>query len=190
MYKPSYLLYGPKTATSWGTPVNLKGAQGAPGGAANVKVDTFTVAGNDWIWNSQYIYETSASSYTEYFTRYYVRLNSSITQAVLDGGAVIAYFQPSPVNNPGQWAPLPYQFDSSFGYTFNYVYVTSPGQIVLHYFFIQTDSTATVPTLSTYNDETRMFKVVAISGNIIAAARQKHINLNNYDEMARFTGIK
>jgi hypothetical protein len=189
--KTNYLLYGPKTATGWGTPIALQGPAGpaGPEGNANVKTDVFTVAGSDWIYNSQYVYETSAGSYTEYFTRYYVRANNTVTQDVLNNGMVLVYFTPSPVNNPNQWAPLPYQFDSSFGYTYNYVYVTAVGQVTLHYFFIQTDPTATLPTLSTYNDETRQFKIVTVTGTTGNFLVLHHINLNNYEEVSRVTGL-
>jgi hypothetical protein len=196
--KQSFLLYGPKTTAGWPTPVSLTGPagpqgpvgpQGPQGGSINVMVDTFSVKGSDWLWNSQYIFETSAGSYTEYFTRYYVRTNKSITAGVLDTGLVVVYFTPSLINNPYQWAPLPYQFDSSFGYTDNYVYVTAVGQVTLHYFFIQTDPTATLPTLSTYVDETRRFKVVTITGRAYKAAVANHVNLNNYQEMSKITGL-
>ncbi|MBB3055060.1 hypothetical protein [Mucilaginibacter gotjawali] len=194
----NFLLYGPKIAAGWPVPVSLTGPtgpkgpvgpQGPPGGATNVKVDTFTVKGSDWLWNSQYVYETSPGSYTEYFTRYYVRHNSSVTAGVLDTGLVVVYFTPSPVNNPYQWAPLPYQFDSSFGYTDNYVYVTAVGQVTLHYFFIQTDPNSTLPTLSTYNDETRKFKIVTITGKAFKSAVANHVNFNNYQEVSRITGL-
>jgi hypothetical protein len=195
--KTNYLLYGPKTASGWGSPINLQGPAGAQGpagpqgpqGNANVMTDVFSVGGAQWLWNSQYVYETSSGSYTEYFTRYYVRLNTTITQNVLSDGLVLVYFQPSPVNNPNQWEPLPYQFDSSFGFTYNYVYVTAVGQVTLHYFFIQTNSTATLPTLSTYNDEVRQFKIVTITGTLIGVLHQQHINLNNYQEVSKATGL-
>jgi len=197
--KNTFLLYGPKTAANgWGTPTNLAGPagpagptgpQGPSGGAANTYTDVFTIHGSDWLWNSQYVYETSPGSYTEYFTRYYVRKNSTVSQNVLNTGMVLCYFTPSPVYNPNQWEPLPYQFDSSFGYTDNYVYVTSVGQVVFHYFFIQTDPTATLPTLSTYNDETRNFKIVTVSGTTGNFMLAHHVNLNNYQEVARATGL-
>jgi len=196
--KTNYLLYGPKSASGWGTPISFtgpagpagpQGPQGPAGGGANVKTDVFTLKGSDWLWNSQYVFETSAGSYTEYFTRYYVRQNNAITQGLLDSGLVIVYFTPSPINNPYQWAPLPYQFDSSFGYTDNYVYVTAVGQVTLHYFFIQTDPSSTLPTLSTYNDETRQFKIVAITGKTGKFMLEHHVNLNNYQEVSKITGI-
>jgi hypothetical protein len=196
--KTNFLLYGPKASTGWTTPISFtgpagpagpQGPQGPRGGAANVSTDVFTVQGSDWLWNSQYVYETSPGSYTEYFTRYYVRPNHTITSGLLDSGLVVVYFTPSPVNNPYQWAPLPYQFDSSFGYTDNYVYVTALNQVTLHYFFIQTDPSATLPTLSTYNDETRQFKIVTITGKTGKFMLEHHVNLNNYQDVAKITGI-
>jgi hypothetical protein len=197
--KTNLLLYGPKTAANgWGTPVSLagpkgpvgpQGPQGPAGGASNVKVDVFSLGGSSWLWNSQYVFETSSGSYTEYFTRYYVRLNNTVTQDVLDNGMVLVYFTPSPINNPNQWAPLAYQFDSSFGYTYNYVFVPAVGQVTLHYFFIQTDPTATLPTLSTYNDENRKFKIVTITGQTGTFMMAHHVNLNNYQEVSKVTGL-
>jgi hypothetical protein len=192
--KTNYLLYGPKTAGGWGTPIALQGPAGpqgpqGPEGNANVMTDVFSVGGNQWLWNSNYLYETSSSSYTEYFTRYYVRLNTTVTQNVLNDGLVLVYFTPAPTNQPNQWLPLPYQFDSGNGYTFNYVYQTAVGQVTLEYFFIQTDPTATLPTLSTYNDETRNFKIVTITGTTGNFLVAHHVNLNNYQEVSRVTGI-
>jgi hypothetical protein len=183
--KSTYLLYGPKTASGWGTPIQVQ----APSSTSGVQTDQFSIGGVSWLWNSQYVFETSTGSYTEYFTRYYTRLNNSVTQNVLDYGMVLVYFTPSPVNNPNQWEPLPYQFDSSFGFTYNYVYVTAPGQVTLHYFFIETDPTATLPTLSTYNDEVRKFKIVTVSGTTGSFMLSHHVNLNDYNAVARVTGI-
>ncbi|MCO5950251.1 hypothetical protein [Mucilaginibacter flavidus] len=181
----AYLLYGPKTASGWGVPTKVQ----APGTNAGVKTDVFSIGGSNWLWNSAYVYETGPGSYTEYFTRYYVRLNNTVTQDVLDNGMVLVYMQPSPVNNPNQWAPVPYQFDSSFGYTDNYVYVTSLGVVTLHYFFIQTDPSTTLPTLSTYNDEVRKFKIVTVTGQAGVFMAQHHVHLDNYQEVSRITGL-
>jgi hypothetical protein len=191
-------LYGPKTASGWGTPTSLRGPKGpagptGPTGAGgltqNVYADVFTLQASDWLWNSQYVYETSPGSYTEYFTRYYVRKNSTISANLLHDGLVLVYFTPSPVNNPNQWEPLPYQFDSSFGYTYNYVFVPAVGQVTLHYFFIQTDPTSTLPTLSTYTDETRQFKIITVYGETGIFMLQHHVNLNNYNDVSKVTGV-
>jgi hypothetical protein len=183
--KATFMLYGPRTGSGWGIPLNLQG----PAGNANVKTDVFTLTTSDWLWNSAYVYETGPGSYTEYFTRYYTRLNNTVTQDVLDNGMVLVYFTPSPVNNPNQWAPLAYQFDSSFGYTYNYVYVTSPGQVVLHFFFIQTDPASSLPTLSTYTMETRKYKIITVTGQTGVFMLSHHVNLNNYEEVSRVTGL-
>jgi hypothetical protein len=102
---------------------------------------------------------------------------------------VLVYFTPSPVNNPNQWEPLPYQFDASFGFTYNYVFVTAPGQVTLHYFFIQTDPAATPPILSTYNDEIRKFKIVTITGETGTFMLTHHVNLKSYLEVSKVTGL-
>ncbi len=181
----AYMLYGPKTAAGWGTPIAVQ----RPGTNTDVKTDLFTVTNANWLWNSQYVFETSSSSYTEYFTRYYVRVNNTVTQDVLNNGMVLVYMQPSPVNNPNQWAPLPYQFASSFGYTYNYVYVTAVGQVTLMFFFIQTDSTATIPTLSTYAEETREYKIITVTGQTGIFMTTHHVNLNNYHDVMKVTGL-
>jgi hypothetical protein len=196
--KQHVYLYGPKTASGWGTPTSLQGPAGPVGPTGptgpkgtgqNVFADVFTLQGSDWLWNSQYVYETSPGSYTEYFTRYYVRKNTSVNNDVLTNGLVLVYFTPSPLNNPNQWEPLPYQFDSSFGFTYNYVFVPALGQVTLHYFFIETDPTATLPTLSTYNDETRQFKIITVYGETGIFMLQHHVNLNNYNEVSKVTGL-
>ncbi|MGZ3766112.1 MAG: hypothetical protein ACXVA2_15690, partial [Mucilaginibacter sp.] len=68
-------------------------------------------------------------------------------------------------------------------------YVSSLGQVVLHYFFIQTNTSATLPTLSSYNDQTRKFKIVTITGTTGTFMLQHHINLNNYQEVSKVTGL-
>lgn len=190
----NFLLYGPKTSAGWGTPIALQGPAGpagpqGPAGNANVKTDVFTLANADWKWNSQYVYETSANSYTEYFTRYAVRANANITQDILTNGMVLVYFQPSPVNNPNDWAPLPYQFDSSFGYLYNYVAVTAVGQVTFHFFFTQDDNTATVPTLSSYPMETRQYKIVVVAGQEASFMKANHIDVKNYAAVSKITGL-
>jgi hypothetical protein len=76
---------------------------------------------------------------------------------------------PSPTYVPDGWVPLPYQFDSSFGFTYNFTYVASPGHVVLMFYFIQTDPNATLPTLSTFPIDTYNFKIV-VSPNSAGAS--------------------
>lgn len=188
----NYLLYGPKTAGSWGVPVNLRGPAGpqGPEGNANVKTDVFSVTSANWLWNSQYEFQTNPSSFTEYFTRYYVRSNNSITQDVLDNGMVLVYFTPNTSDNNNQWAPLPYQFtDASGNFNYNIVFETSPGSVKLHYFFVQTNPTATIPSLSSYTIATYKFKIVSVTGKTGVFMLAHHINLNNYQEVSKVTGL-
>jgi hypothetical protein len=181
----AYMLYGPKTAAGWGTPIAVQG----PSTNTDVKTDVFSVSNTDWLWNSQYMYETAPGTFTEYFTRYYVRVNNTVTQNVLNNGMVLVYMQPSPADNPYQWAPLPYQFDLGFGYTYNYVYVTAIGQVTLMFYFIPTDSTATLPTLSTYVEDTREYKIVTVTGQTGTFMTTHHINLNKYRDVMKVTGL-
>jgi hypothetical protein len=126
-----------------------------------------------FLWNSQYIFETSSGSYTEYFTRYDDVSVPTLTQSVLDSGSVQVFMTPSPINTPSSWLPLPYQFDSSFGFTYNFTYVTSPGHVVLMFYFIQTDPDATLPTLSTFPMNTYNFKIV-VTPNSAGATPAAH----------------
>jgi hypothetical protein len=196
--KTNYMLYGPKTASSWGTPLSLQGPAGpqgpvgpqGPEGNANVLTDVFSVTNSQWLWNSQYVFQTNPSSYTEYFTRYYVRSNNSITQDVLTNGMVLVYFTPNTSNNTNQWAPLPYQFtDGSGNFNYNIAYETSVGAVTLHYFFVQTNAAATIPVLSTYTIATYSFKIISVTGKAGIFMLEHHINLNDYKEVSKVTGL-
>ena len=117
---------------------------------------------SEFLFNSAYIFETSANSYTEYFTRYDDVAVPALTQSALQNGSLQVFMTPSPSNNPNAWLPLPYQFDSSFGYTYNFTYVARAGHVVLMFYFIQTSPTATLPTLSTFPMNTYNFKIVVM----------------------------
>jgi len=182
----AYLLYGPKTATGWGTPIAVQG----PGTNTAVNTNVFTISNTQWLWNSQYVFQTSPSSYTEYFTRYCDTAVASITQNVLDDGMVMVYFTPNTSNNTNQWAPLPYEFtDGSGNFNYEIAYETNVGTIRFHYFFVQLVATATIPVLSTYDIPTYKFKVISVTGTLLGAIRKNHINLSDYQAVSRFTGV-
>ncbi|MCW2494141.1 MAG: polysaccharide deacetylase [Jatrophihabitans sp.] len=126
---------------------------------------TATLGNSDFVWNSQYAYGTTTGSYTEYFTRYYNWSIPAITQDILDNGQVQVYFVPSASESSQQWVPLPYSFTDGSG-NFDYItaYETSLGQVRLHFFFVQRNPSATIPTLSTWNIATTRFKVVVTPG--------------------------
>jgi len=116
----------------------MQGVQGPQGsqGNADVMVDTFSLTGAQFAWNSWYTFASSNGSYTEYFTRYHDCPFSAVTADVLASGMVLAYFVPDTASYPNQWVPLPYTFlafNSAFYY--NFVYQTSVGSVRIHYFY-------------------------------------------------------
>ena len=178
---------GPAGATG---PQGTTGPAGptGPQGNANVVVDTFKLTSSQWLWNDNYILYTSGGSYTEWFTRYYKATFSAVTQGVLDSGLVMVYMTPNIIDN-NQWAPVPYTFDSQDGYSFNFVYVTSPGTVELEFYFSPTTSTATTPTLSTYAMSTYTFKLVAVTGSLATNMEKSKIDHSNYAQVANFLGL-
>jgi len=138
-------------------------------GGNGILVDTMTVKPASWIWNSQYSFETSSGSYTEYFTRYVEIPITQLTNAFLTGGgSVQVYLNPNPLANTLMWTPLPYIFtDGSEDFNYNIAFETTPGVLILHYFFVQLVSTATIPTLSDYAIPAYKFKIVLQQGTMI-----------------------
>jgi len=180
----AYQLYGPKTDSGWGTPISLQG----PEGNANVKTDEFSIGGSDWLYFDHYEFEYANGGNAQYTTRYYVRLNNTITQDVLDNGMVLVYFTASPSDHPDQWELLPYHFETFVGYTYNFVYVTSPGQVELEFYFSSEQASPT-PDLGSYNDAERKFKVITVTGQTGTFMLAHHVNLNNYQEVSKVTGV-
>jgi len=182
--KTSYLLYGPKTASGWGMPINLQGPQGN----ANVMVDTFTLVNSDWIWNS--VYNFSAPGVAGgVFTRYHDRGFTKVTQEVLDKGEVMVFFTPNN-SNPNQWSPLPYSFSFNDKYNYNFVFETMPGVVRLHFFFSAIGLAGyPIPDASTTVIGTYKFKIVATSGTIGTAIKRDHVNTADYAELSKYLGL-
>ncbi len=169
-------------------PQGSTGTQGPPGpeGNANVQADTMTLTNSGWAWNSQYAFQTSPTSYTEYFTRYHDAGDTTITSAVLMQGMVLVYFTPSPTTSTVQWLPLPYQFtDGSGNFNYEMTFETMPDTVRLHYFFVALNSNP-IPTLSTYDIPTYQFKIVAVTGTLANAMRASHVNLKSYEAVSSF----
>lgn len=193
----TFLLYGPKTAIGWGVPISLQGPTGAQGptgptGNANVKTDVFTISSADWLYNSNYGFKTGPLSTTYYFTRYYIRNNNSITQDVLDNGMVLVYFTPNLSGNPNQWLPLPFQFTETSGdFDYNVAFETFPGSVKLHYFFVNQNLAVPLPVnfLRNYTIADYKFKIVAVSGTAGTFMSKNNVDLNNYDEVSKVTGL-
>jgi hypothetical protein len=199
--KTNFTFYGPKTAAGWGTPLSLQGPAGpagptgptgpqGPTGNANVIVDTFTVMSSaDWIYNSQYSFETSPGSYTEYFTRYVDVNLTELTQSFLNTGMLLIYVNPNALANPNQWQVMPYRFlDGSANFYYVMGYQTYVGQIELDYFFEEINTSATLPVLSSYNIPIYSFKAFLISSTTVLDMKQAGINMNDYNQVSRFTG--
>ncbi|MBB6109081.1 hypothetical protein HDF23_001824 [Mucilaginibacter lappiensis] len=190
--KINYLLYGPKSGSGWGAPVNLRGPAGpqGPEGNANVKVDTFTVKSEDWRYtddsNNNYYYEIDANSY--YKVKCVEHSNSLITASLLNTGLVLVYFQTDTNANGFQWQPLPYSYISAFSY--NWVYETYEGKVRLYFYIGQVNPNSVPPDLETYQVSTKKYKIVMISGSIASSLQQNHINVNKYDEVSKFLNIK
>lgn len=182
--KTTYLFYGPKTNSGWGTGLNLQG----PAGNANVKVDTFTVKTADWTYGDIYYFGTSPNVSTGYFAQYYDRANVNVTDDIINGGGMIAvYFQATPDLYPDLWQPLPYTFPSYSGYGYNYYYQPSAGKIRLDFFFnkISVDP----PAVNTYQIPNHKFKIVVISGTLIDVVKNNHIDIKDYKAMVKITGL-
>jgi hypothetical protein len=168
-------------------PQGSTGAQGpaGPQGNANVQADTFSLVSSQWLWNDNYLLYTSGGSYTEWFTRYYKAAFPAVTQGVLDSGMVMVYMTPDIVNK-SQLSPLPYTFDTGNGYSYDFVYVTSPGTIELEFFLANQSPTVTPPTLSTYVLPNYSFKCVAVTGSIATAMQKAGIDKGDYDAVSAF----
>jgi hypothetical protein len=187
---------GPTGATGPTGSTGANGATGATGptgatGNANVKVDTFTVKGADWVYNSIFWFASGNGISEGYFTKYYDRANTTITADILSGGAVLVYFTSNPSFNTSEWIALPYSFadNSSGAFNYNYAYETSVGNVRLHFFFSPNNG-GTPPTLNTFTPPNHVFKVVTVSGTLIGAIRKNHIDVHNYRAISQFLGLK
>ncbi|SDF51251.1 hypothetical protein SAMN05216464_11957 [Mucilaginibacter pineti] len=167
----------------------VAGPKGATGNA-NVKIDTFTVKNEAWLYNSTYYVATAPNTSSGYFSRYYDRANTLLTQSFLnDNGIVMVYYQSTPGFYKDQWLPLPYSFYNGIGkYALNFAYQTDVGKVRLHFFF--SNAATTSPQLNTYNIPTLRFKVVALTGTIVTGMKKSNINLNSYTDVSNYLNLK
>jgi hypothetical protein len=186
---------GPAGAAGYAGATGASGAQGAQGpqgteGNANVLVDTFSVTNAQWLWNSNYEFQTSPGSFGDYLTRFYNAADSAVTEGVLDSGQVLVYFTSDAINNPNQWSPLPFQFtDASGNFNYEITFETNVSSVELHYFFVQLVSTATIPTLSSFVIATYKFKIVAMTGSISTAMYHAGVDVGNYSAVSKFLDL-
>ena len=187
--KTTYNFYGPKTTGAWGTPTALVGPQG-PMGNANVKIDVFSVTNAEWVSNSTYWTTTTSNVAQGYFSRYYVRSAAALTSDFISGpGIVMVYFQSQSTVNVNAWSPMPYSSleNQNGAYFFNYAYETLIGSIRLHFYFSKNNGT--VPTLSSYVLPTAKYKIVLITGTVVANLNAAHIDQNDRVAVAKYLGL-
>jgi len=189
---------GPAGPAGPAGPQGPQGAQGATGstgaqgpqGNANVFVDTFSLTNAQWAYNSQYYFEVSPGSYVEYFTRYHDITLPEVSRGILDSGLVLAYFNPNPIANTDQWAPLTYEFlDGSADFYYVMAYQTFLGEVEMEFFFQQINTSASIPNLATYKIPTYKFKVVVISGSLAAQMKQQGVDVKNYGQVNHFLNL-
>ncbi|NHA04227.1 collagen-like protein [Mucilaginibacter sp. HC2] len=182
--KINYLLYGPKSGSGWGAPVNLRGPVGpqGPEGNANVQTEIFIIESNQW--NNNFNYPINGSYNPVKGVEHY---SSLITADVLNAGMILVYFQADPNGNTAQWQPLPFTYPG-VGYNYNYAYETFVGKINLYFYF--TPITKDPPATSTYQPFTTKYKILAVSGHFAIQLQQNHINVNKYEEVSKFLNIK
>ena len=123
-----------------------------------------------------------------YFTQYYDRANTGVTADILNGaGLVGVYFQSEPGLSDVSWQPLPYTYTTYGAYQYNYYYETSAGNVRLDFWLskVLTDP----PALNTYQQPTRKFKIVVVSGTLIDVIKNNHVDLKDYKTVAKITGL-
>ncbi len=160
-----------------------------PAGNANVKIDTFTVSGSQWHTGGVYQLYTDSlagpASWTRWPTRFYDRMNSSITWTFLDTGLVLVYFIPSQIVS--QWMQLPYHIPSTQAkFNYNFVSESCERKTRLHIFFSRIDPSAVLPDINTVNFPRYKFKVVVISGSFAKQVLRSGINLADHDAVMQY----
>ncbi|WP_159440724.1 collagen-like protein [Mucilaginibacter sp. OK098] len=190
--KTNYLLYGPKTASEWGIPINLQGPAGpqGPEGNANVKTDVFTVSTGAWVYSDPFFVGIAPGASARQPSIHYDRANALITTDLLNTGMILVYFQSTPMYSEIEWQPLPFYFipGGTGDYTYNWAYITSVGNVRLEFYFTALNSTP--PDVASYSLPTTKYKVITVSGTLLGSIHQNHINLNNYNEVSRFLGVR
>lgn len=168
-----------------------KGSTGATGptgatGNANVKTDLFTVASGDWTYSAIYWFGSGVGGSQGYFTKFYDRPNTLITQDLLNTGMVLVFMQSAPSASPQQWVPIPLTFQGTADYTFNYAFETNVGSVRLHFYFVK--GTVDPPALTSYTIPVHQFKVIAVSGTQKVGMVKNHINVNDFAQVSKYLG--
>ena len=206
-------LYGPKTASGWGTPISLKGAAGANGaigatGAAGSHIYSGTETPLASLGNvgDYYLDETT---YMLYGPKTASGWGSPLSLQGPQGpeGNANVQMDTFTVNN-SQWQWDQGEHSVSFQYDNNYdnvdfdtwparFYVVNNSQFLgnispsalVHYFFVQTSPTGTIPNLGAFDIASYTFEVVIATGTVIDSMKSAGVNLKDHDAVSRFTGL-
>lgn len=192
---------GTPGATGAQGPKGATGATGATGpkgpmGNANVRVDTFTLSNTNWKWNSRYSFNFAPNSSYIVYTRYSDRKFAAITQSVLDHGMVLVYFTADLVfSNSNNWIPLPFSWEVLNGnYSINVAFqtgvVSDVSTVRLHFFFVPFNSSAVVPSISSFPIATYRFKIIAVTGVLGVAIKRSGVNLNDYSAVKSYLHLR
>ncbi|MDZ7717657.1 MAG: hypothetical protein U5K72_02410 [Balneolaceae bacterium] len=159
-------LYGPKTDSGWGTPINLKG--------------TANVMYSDWVNPQQW--EEGTFNATKY--RYFDISANAMTQEILDSGVVKVYTN---LNTQSIYSLPIGKGDTPANPKYSFFFELKPQQLTIGY--LDPDNSTTLPmVLSTKID----FRYVLIPGgkSLNAKAKSLPIDLNNYEQVKKYFGIR
>ena len=155
---------GPQGVEGPQGPSGDQGIQGIPGQDGNANVHSYT-------------YDVFTSDWNQVAPNYGVDLSvPEITQSILDDGAVLVYLS----NGSGGWMPLPYTSWYS-GYARLYKANILYEDVTI--WVLDSDLTQTP------NPGDRTFKIVVIGGSV-ASKMPSNIDLNNYEQVAKYLKLK
>ncbi len=160
-------LYGPKTNSGWGTPINLKGT-------ANVMYSSWV---NPPQWNG------STQTTTKY--RYFDISANAMTQDIIDKGIVKVY---TDFNTQSVYSLPVGKADTPGNPNYSYFFQLKPQQLRIGY--MNPDATGTLPMAIGTSSS---FRYVLIPGGKSLKAKAKNgklpIDLNNYQEVKKYFGL-
>lgn len=164
------MLYGPKTAAGWGSPINLRGPAGpqGPPGTANVFSKTFTAQSITWRTVEEYgIYYRAANL-----------VIPEITNDIAENGAVFVYANLAFTGQTWTALPVTYSYPHRTDYLF---YGVSTGNVRVWY----SNSDNTLPSTPGIR-----YRVVFMPGNVLSIAQNEGIDLQNYHAVKTAFGLK
>jgi len=158
--KDTYELYGPKTDSGWGTPLNLKGT-------ANVMYSAWFEAGS---WT-----ESSSDHY------YFDEAAASVTQEIIDQGTVLAYAKLD--GDGSNVRPLPATTINTNKILWGY-HITGVGNIRF------TATTVDGSSLSPLSTNEYRYVIIPGGTSVSSKAKKEKLKDMSYEEVKKRFGIK